>query len=177
MAEGLFRRMAEQGGHSWQVRSAGVSAFGGSPISTHSSTILRNKGAKAKGQSDLLTSEKIEWADLILTMTSSHKQLVMRQFPDTVDKVFTLKEYVQDDPRVLSLMAERGELESELQIKQVLSQQISNEDLRRLDKLERQLPDPDIADPFGGSLQDYEACALEIEQALRVLLLKLQKQL
>jgi protein-tyrosine phosphatase len=176
MAEGLFRRMAEQAGRSWEVRSAGVSAFGGSPLSAHSVSVLRSRGAKAKGQSESLTEDSVDWADLILTMTSSHKQLVMRRFPGMVDKVFTLKEYVENDPTVLGLIAERGELESELQIKQALSQKISNEDLRRLDMLERQLPDPDIADPFGGSLQEYEACALEIEQALKKLVVKLHKQ-
>jgi protein-tyrosine-phosphatase len=68
---------------------------------------------------------------------------------------------------------ERGELESELQIKQALAERIHDHDLQRLAELERQLPDLDIQDPFGGSMQEYESCAREIEEALVKLIAKL----
>jgi protein-tyrosine-phosphatase len=173
MAEGLFSRMVKQRNKNWQARSAGVSASGGSPVSRHAATILNSKGASDKQRSDFLANEWIEWADLVLTMTSSHKYAVIHRFPGAADKVYTLKEFVEDDPRILQIIVERGELESELQIKQALAERIHDHDLQRLAELERQLPDLDIQDPFGGSMQEYEACAREIEEALVKLIAKL----
>ena len=40
-----------------------------------------------------INEEDIEWANLILTMTLAHKEMVVRAFPQVKDKIFTLKEY------------------------------------------------------------------------------------
>lgn len=174
MAEGMLRRMVDQNGQSWDVRSAGVATSGGSPISQHAAAILKGKGAGDKQSSAALSEEGVQWADLILTMTASHKYTVIHRFPEVADKVFTLKEFAEDDPHVLRLIAERGELESELQIKQALAERIAERDLQRLAALERELPDLDISDPFGGPFHQYEACSQEIERALVKLMAKLE---
>lgn len=173
MAEGLFHVLTKSRQGNWEARSAGVSTNGGSPVSQHAATVLSRKGGVDKRRSDSLKADWVEWADLILTMTGSHKQAVLSRFPEAVDKVFTLKEFVMDDPGLMRLLSERGELMSELLVKQALMERIEEQELDRLEELERQLPSMDIQDPFGGSLMEYEACAEEIESALRKLIEKL----
>ena len=36
---------------------------------------------------------EVKWADLILTMTSSHKLAILQQYSQVSQKVYTLKEY------------------------------------------------------------------------------------
>ncbi|MEH7074380.1 low molecular weight protein arginine phosphatase [Neobacillus drentensis] len=76
-----------------EVRSAGIYAANGSEASAHAKKVLDDKGIAHNHRSSLLTRNEIEWADLILTMTSSHKMAILQQYPQVSKKVFTLKEY------------------------------------------------------------------------------------
>lgn len=76
-----------------EVRSAGVFA-GNSPISEYAGAVLREHGIEFDHISKQLLREDLEWADIVLTMTLSHKQLVLQQHPLLSDRLFTLKEYV-----------------------------------------------------------------------------------
>ena len=76
-----------------EVRSAGVFA-GSSPISQNAGAVLAAQGIEFDHISKQLLQEDLEWADLILTMTDSHKQLVRQQHPHVSHRLFTLKEYV-----------------------------------------------------------------------------------
>lgn len=76
-----------------EVRSAGIYAANGSEASTHAKKVLDDKGIAHNHRSSLLTQAEVEWADLILTMTSSHKQAIQQQYSQAGQKVFTLKEY------------------------------------------------------------------------------------
>ncbi|MCZ8514810.1 low molecular weight protein arginine phosphatase [Paenibacillus filicis] len=172
MAEGMLRSMlAEQAFGLMEVKSAGVAAYDGSPVSDHAVTVLKNKGCSVTGGSTPLTSSIVAWADLILTMTSSHKRHTIQLYPESVDKVFTLKEFVHDDTDA-SKREELQGLLTELQLKRALSQPITEEERTRLLTLEKELPGLDISDPFGGSLRQYQACAEEIETCLKKLLAK-----
>lgn len=97
MAEGMLRQMAEQEKCHLEVKSAGIAAFPGSPASPHTVTVLKNRGVSLNHSAQPVTSELVQWADLILTMTGSHKQMVSQHFPHALDKVFTLKEYSEAD--------------------------------------------------------------------------------
>lgn len=174
MAEGIFRDMVKKEGLQVEARSAGVSAFDGSPIAHHSAEILRKKGIRETLASNAIKPEWVEWADLILTMTMNHKQQLIQMYPDGLDKVFTLKEYIEDEPLVLALLEERNRLISEIQIKRALSQPVSAEELARLQELDLLSPDYDISDPFGGTLEDYRYCADDIEASLKKLLAKIK---
>jgi protein-tyrosine-phosphatase len=176
LAEGLFRLLAGREGLDVEVRSAGVSAIDGIPVSGHSSRILGEVGATPPKASTALTGSLIEWADLIMTMTSAHKGLLLQRFPQAVDKVFTLKEYAEDDPGVLARIQEREALISELQLKQALGQQITDEELSKVAELERVIPNVDISDPYGGPLELYRSCASEIEAGLHKLVRKLKAE-
>jgi protein-tyrosine-phosphatase len=132
MAEALFRAKVAE----WpiEVRSAGVAAYNGQPASTHAQQVLKERGISHQHQARRLDEELIGWADLILTMTKSHKEMILHYFPATADKVYTLREYVGVEGMV------------------------------------------DIADPFGGEVEEYRRCAEEIEESLERLYIKLTQQ-
>lgn len=125
MAEALFR--AKTQGQGYEIRSAGVAAFDGQPASGHATQVLKERGIEHDHRSTRLNEELIEWSDVILTMTNSHKQAILAYFPAVKDKVFTLREFVGVEGY------------------------------------------GDIADPFGGALEDYRRCAAEIEESLDML--------
>jgi protein arginine phosphatase len=96
MAEGLLRHLAQKEQLDLQVKSAGVFAAEGSPASHHTDAIFRERGIDHEHQSQPVTPELVDWADLILTMTTRHKELLLGSYSTSPDKIFTLKEYVED---------------------------------------------------------------------------------
>lgn len=176
MAEAMLRRMAAERGITVAVRSAGVSTVDGLPVSAHAIETLRRREIDHKSSSRAITGEAVKWADIILTMTSSHKRGLLQWFPEAVDKTYTLKEYAYQDARTLADIEELEKLYTELHMKQALGQQLSSGERNRLLELERRIPSFDIVDPFGGSLSIYDSCAREIEDALTRLLDKLTKR-
>lgn len=175
MAEALLRKMAKDEGVEIEAASAGVAAYEGMSISKHTATILKNKDIHEEMTSQPLTVDLVQWSDFILTMTMNHKRIIAEQFPHVVDKLFTLKEFsATDDPKSVQLLEEQAKLASELQLKQSLSQEITDEEKMRWYELAEQVPNVDIADPFGGSMEDYEASAVEIEMSLKKFLDKIR---
>lgn len=81
----------------FEVKSAGVAAFDGSAASQHVTTLLEEKGIKTMHQAQSVTEELLEWADVILTMTEGHLQLLKEQFPNKADHIYTLKAFVQPE--------------------------------------------------------------------------------
>ena len=90
MAEAILRSKEIEG---VSVRSAGVSAFDGIPISANAKTLIEEADMPYTPASNAVTAEELEWADLILTMTMSHKEMLLYSFPEVKGKTFTLKEY------------------------------------------------------------------------------------
>jgi protein arginine phosphatase len=176
LAEGLLRIRVHKEGLAAEVRSAGVSATTGVPISRNSASILKEAGFNEPISSLAIQESDVKWADLILTMTVGHKRTVIQRFPDAVDRTFTLKEYVEDDPRILQAIVEREQLVSELQLKQALAQSVSVEERSRIFTLENSIPDYDISDPYGGSLDVYRQTANEISGSLDKLVVKLRNK-
>ncbi len=173
MAEALLREQASRRGLTVAVRSAGVSTVDGLPISPNAIETLRRREIAHQGSSRALTAEAVDWADLILTMTSGHKRDLLHVHPDAVDKTYTLKEFANADPGVLRNIEELESLYSDMQMKGALGQQLTGDERRRLLELERRIPSFDIADPFGGSQSLYDSCSREIEDAIGKLLDKL----
>ncbi|MGG1658666.1 low molecular weight protein arginine phosphatase [Brevibacillus sp. NRS-1366] len=125
MAEAIFR--AKTTGQGYEVRSAGVAAFPGQGASLHAKQVLDERGIEHAHTSSRLDDDLIDWSDVILTMTHSHKHAITAYFPAAMAKVHTLREFVGVEGL------------------------------------------GDIADPFGGELQDYRRCAEEIEESLDML--------
>lgn len=174
MAEGMLRKLAKQRGIPLEAQSAGVSAVDGMPVSHHAQGILQDQDIQERLVSKALTASLVEWADLILTLTQSHKHYAIRQFPHAADKMHTLKEFVEDDRRVLEDMRELDSLYASLELARSLGRDVSATERERLIELSQRMPSFDISDPFGGSREDYEATAAEIRTALFRLLDKLE---
>lgn len=91
MAEGILRAREIQ---EVEVRSAGIQAVQGMPISNHAKELLENAKAPYTATSNAVTAEDVNWADHILTMTTAHKQMMYMMFPHAENKIHTLKEFV-----------------------------------------------------------------------------------
>ena len=91
LAEGILKSKKIPG---VAVRSAGVYATEGMPISNHSRFILEKHGMPAAPSSRTFTEQDMEWADLVLTMTNAHKEILKRRFVNDASKIHTLNEYV-----------------------------------------------------------------------------------
>src|SRR5699024_10760053 len=76
-----------------QVRTAGIDASDVEMMSAQGETVLEERGIESNHVAKSVTPELIDWADIILTMTSSHKMLLNAQLPYGADKIFTLIEY------------------------------------------------------------------------------------
>lgn len=93
MAETMFRE-ADSGLEAIKVMSAGIAAVNGQPASANAIEVMREMGMDiSRHRSRELNAELVAQADLILTMTLQHKRHVLMMFPESYDKVFTLKEY------------------------------------------------------------------------------------
>ncbi len=166
MAHAMLADLAARAGKQVEVRSAGVATLDGLPASPHAVTALRKRNLEAPGASKALTANEVGWADLILTLSTSHKRAIVQSYPEAIGKTHTIKEYALKDDSVMDDVAEAESLYTEWQMRQALGQQLSAEEQGRLFELQRRIPNFDIADPFGGSLTLYEQCADEIEDAL-----------
>ncbi|MEW5866706.1 MAG: low molecular weight protein arginine phosphatase [Bacillota bacterium] len=98
MAEAMLRKALadEFGGASdgVSVVSAGIYANEGDPASANAIAAMKELGLDiASHRARLLTDEILKDADLVLTMTSAHKQAVLLRYPSLQGKVMTLNEF------------------------------------------------------------------------------------
>jgi len=175
MAEALLRKLAKDANLDIEVRSAGVAASQGASISRNAVTALQDHQIDAAGASSTpLTGWEVEWADLILTMTSGHKQHVVQQFPGSIEHTYTLKEYVEMDEQVIADLITLEERIADWQMKHALGEPIPDSDRAAIIALQQRIPSFDISDPYGGSLGEYRHCLAEIHSALLKLLKRAQ---
>ncbi|GIS58203.1 MAG: hypothetical protein CM1200mP2_04280 [Planctomycetaceae bacterium] len=70
------------------VGSAGVAAYGGSPISLEAAESLRERGIEfASHVSQPLTAELAAQADHLVTMTNGHRNSILEAWPDAASRV------------------------------------------------------------------------------------------
>jgi protein-tyrosine-phosphatase len=91
MAEAIAKHLSKD----IHIKSAGVFAAEGSPASIHTVEALSEQGISINHSSKGLTKELVDWATYIFTMTHSHKDLIVRQFPESLPKIYTIKEFAQ----------------------------------------------------------------------------------
>jgi protein-tyrosine-phosphatase/tRNA A37 threonylcarbamoyladenosine synthetase subunit TsaC/SUA5/YrdC len=97
MAEGLFRKLLadrlkcpedELVDRGYMVASAGVAAGLGSPPSPEAVELLRDRGVDLRGhESQPVTPQLLSRADQIFTMTRSHREMLLREFPEAAPRV------------------------------------------------------------------------------------------
>lgn len=101
MAEALFRKHLadrlkcapeELEDHGVIVMSAGIAAMMGGRPSAEAVTIMAERGLDLSvHQSQPLTEQLVRHADLILTMTASHRQAILSEWPQAADRVKLLR--------------------------------------------------------------------------------------
>lgn len=92
MAAAIFNDIAVKKNIDVMIDSAGIMAADGEPASENAVKVLSEAGIDLSyHRSKMLSAELIDMADVILTMTNTHKNAILPYAPD---KVFTLKEYV-----------------------------------------------------------------------------------
>ncbi len=90
MAEGLLKAMRED----FSVSSAGVSSVDGWNATPEAIEVMQEKGIDISGHSARqVTGDIIIDAELVLTMTTRHKNILKKDFPEAADRIFTLKEF------------------------------------------------------------------------------------
>jgi len=78
-----------------EVRSAGIYAMNGGEISENAKQVIVENGISYTHLSQQVSEDDLRWADLIVTMTTAHKNLLLNTYPFAADKTFTLKEYTR----------------------------------------------------------------------------------
>lgn len=79
-----------------QVKSAGIYAMPGGVMSAGTTQVLQEENMWMPHATSAVTPADLAWADLILTMTVSHKNGLLQAYPHVADKTFSLKEYALD---------------------------------------------------------------------------------
>ena len=132
MAQALAAQIFADAGLVCEVSSAGVSAWNNQPASRHALEAMKEGGLCLLGhKSALVSREMVEDATVVLTMTRTHRAVLLSDYPSAKEKIFLLSEYVGEGL--------------------------------------------DVADPFGGDLDVYRACAAQIKALLARVAEKLKR--
>ena len=93
MAEGLLKHLLGPG-CGWEISSAGVRASDGFPASPNAVAAMHEKGIEISTfRSRRLSPELVGSADLLVTMTRSHRDAIVAISPESAGKVFLLKSF------------------------------------------------------------------------------------
>lgn len=186
MAEALLKtRLPEV-----NVRSAGIYAGENSPANPKAMESLKQRGISYTHFSQPVTDALLEWADVVLVMTTQHKQALIISFPNFQNKVFTLKEYVSEaDKKVWDILKKSyAMLEQKRSLfiqknKELASSELAKaveehleEDMEEIRRLEHELIDYDISDPFGGDQRVYEETLEELDTYIALLIKKIKRR-
>lgn len=184
MAEALIKHKSTN----VSVQSAGVLAGNNERANQHAIKVLEQKGIALTERSKPVQENLLDWADLVTTMTTQHKQTLMMEYPQFQHKYVTLKEYVSDaDDEVWKALKEAyADLEEKRsQFLQAYQHQLDKHDLNQklhahlcagiehIHMLEAGLISYDVSDPFGGDLSAYEATRNELDEYTDLLLEKI----
>lgn len=104
MAEVLLRDKIEKHHLTDQivVSSAGVAVWGEGGASIGAQMAMGRRGINMLNhRSHRLLPEDIQSADLLLTMTASHKAAVLGIMPEAIDKVYALAEFAGEDRDIM----------------------------------------------------------------------------
>lgn len=183
MAEALLQHLLP----TVHVQSAGIFASNNEPANDFALEALKQKEITFQHTSQMVTKPLIEWADLVLTMTNQHRQTLIMQFPEFIDKYHTLIGYVNEENE--QLHHKLAELTTLVEEKRLAFLQNNNAEeiddatliehlqpeLQQIWQLEAKITSEDISDPFGGSLQIYTKTLAELNDLIEQLITKLNK--
>ncbi|MUK89642.1 low molecular weight protein arginine phosphatase [Ornithinibacillus sp. L9] len=185
MAEALLKHKLPNA----EVKSAGIFAAENQQANNNAMEALKQKNISFEHRSQAVSDKLLNWADIILTMTTQYKQSLIMQYPNYQNKYYTLKEFVSEadkevweelKKRYADFEEKRSTFIQENQHKLdniVLDQKLRDylqEDMEKIQQLERSLINYDISDPFGGNLQTYQNTLKELDQHIDLLIKKIK---
>ena len=153
MAAALFARRAEGHVDAPRVTSAGLGPSG-LPVPGDVLDVMADRGFDLAGhRSTTISSTTVAGAGLVVGMTLRHVQESLLLVPSSWQRTFRLKELVR-----------RGEYVGPRLPGQDMASWIRAAQGRRTrDSLAHHSPSEDVADPFGGPADGYEATAGELD--------------
>jgi len=93
LRQGLQQKMAKNQ-IPYEIRSAGIMAGMGLPATLEAIQVMQEYGIDlSQHRSQVLSQRHLQWADLILTMTASHRKHIISQFTIRPNRVYTLAEF------------------------------------------------------------------------------------
>ncbi|MFC2948917.1 low molecular weight protein arginine phosphatase [Virgibacillus sediminis] len=185
MAEALLKRKVPEA----EVQSAGIFAGKNQRANANAIRALKEKGVEADHLSQPVVPTLLQWADIVLTMTTQHKQSLIMEYPSFQDKYYTLKEYVSDTDRQVwdrlkkayadyeekrSLFIQENERKFDNKVLDRKLREHLREDAEHIQQLEADLINYDISDPFGGDLHVYQETLAEMEKYIDMLAVKIK---
>jgi len=141
MAEAMLRDMMESEKEiHLNIYSRGVSAIDGHKASKQAIRVMKDDGIDiSRHRSRLLTKKDIENADLVLTMTTNHKSMVLNLYPDAKDKLYTLKEFAHKDVNVDEILDEINSLYIKINEKREYLMENRKGEIQKLQKRRREI--------------------------------------
>lgn len=103
MAEALAKQLVQKNNWNIDVESRGVNVDPKEITPEKGTeTLLKQRGIDISDhRAQSLTEQDITKADYLLTMTESHKEKVLKRFPQSAGKVFTLAEFAKNENKDL----------------------------------------------------------------------------
>lgn len=148
MAEGFLRHEAARRGLDLEVRSTGTHAWHGRAATFDGRRIMSELGVPIDDHRTIeLDRSLVDWADLVIGLSTEHVRDVRRAYPDAGPRAFTLKGFCELLP---SLPPYR---DTESWLEAAASQQAQADSV----------DDPDVDDPFGERRTAYQRVATEIQ--------------
>jgi protein-tyrosine phosphatase len=94
MGEGILKHLSKKYNTNIEVRSAGIFALDGDRASSNAILALDSIGIDISNHiSNQLHGGMIEEADIVLTMTDNQKEAIIKRFPKSDKKVYSLNYY------------------------------------------------------------------------------------
>ena len=99
MAEAMLReKLSQAGGENFVIRSAGTMAIVDHPPQLRALQAMEKRGIDIRNhRSRPLSHELVDWADIVLVMTSDHLADMHDRFPESTQKFFLLTAYPEKD--------------------------------------------------------------------------------
>lgn len=184
MAEALLKHKLPNA----EVKSAGIFAGWNERANDNTIRVLKERNIDFEHKTQPVTKKLLSWADVILTMTSQHKQALIVEFPDAQDKYYTLKEYVTEadneiwenfKKRYAEFLEKRQQIAAKhpnipaVQLERIIEKELHDE-IVYLRSMEASLINYDVSDPFGGDIHVYRKTLEELDKHIDLLMKKIK---
>ncbi|MEM7559753.1 MAG: Sua5/YciO/YrdC/YwlC family protein [Planctomycetota bacterium] len=92
-----FPQFADEQQPRFHIASAGLSAYPGGPASVEAQVAMQKRGLSLRNhQSQAVTGQSLQQADLVLTMTRNHRAAILQQMPELENRVHLVSGSTED---------------------------------------------------------------------------------